>query len=452
MSPIVSGTHVLVDDSKRPKVRKLRLEVKRGPDKGLCHDLDAEPIRIGTLEGCELRLTDGAVSGVHTEIRRTPAGVLIRDLGSTNGTYVDGRRVQGVYADAPVTLRLGRSDVRLTPLRAESPVELAADDRLGDMVGVSVAMRSVFAKISRLARSDSTVLVSGETGTGKELAACALHEYSERKDKPLVVVDCGALPANLIESELLGHERGSFTGAERMRPGAFERANRGTLFLDEIGELPLSLQPALLGVLERREVRRVGGQKALTVDVRVVAATNRDLAAEVARGAFRADLYYRLAIVDVRLPPLRERPEDLPQLIEYFLERLPSGAGEPPEISTAMVEQLKAYAWPGNVRELRNVIERAALLAEPPRPGAEGTPAVPGSSPAGPVDIDKPFKPQKNALVATFERSYVERLIEATGGNIAAAARKAGIDRMYLYKLLDRYGIEVPSRRSSQGT
>jgi transcriptional regulator with AAA-type ATPase domain len=302
------GTRILVDDKKRPKVQRLRLEVRRGPDKGTSFDIDAEPARIGTSDGCHVTLSDATVSGVHAELQRTHHGILIRDLGSTNGTYLGQHRIQGFYTDSPVTVRLGNTEVRISPLRKESPIELAAEDRFGELVGASVSMRATFAKLERIAASDSTVLITGETGTGKELAAAAIRDKSVRRGGPFVVVDCGALPANLIESELFGHERGAFTGADRMRPGAFERANRGTIFLDEIGELPLTLQPALLGILERRETRRVGGQQPLPVDVRVITATNRDLSVEVARGAFRADLYYRLAVVEVRLRHCENAP------------------------------------------------------------------------------------------------------------------------------------------------
>ena len=442
MTQAPTGTQVLTDVKVRPVVQKLRVEVRKGPDKGLTLELDNEPIRIGSAEGCDVRLSDPAVSGVHLEFSRQPLGVLLRDLGSTNGTLVDGRRVQGLFCEGPTSIRVGASELKMTPLGEASPLELAPEDRFGDMVGASVAMRALYARLRRVAATDATVLITGETGTGKELAAAAVRDHSARKNGPFVVVDCGAMPANLIESELFGHEKGSFTGAERLRQGSFERAHGGTIFLDEIGELPLALQPALLGILERREARRVGGAQPIPVDVRVITATNRDLAAEMARGAFRPDLYYRLAVVEVRLPPLRERIEDLERLIEHFLEQV---AGERPTISEQMLEQLRDYAWPGNVRELRNVIERAALLAEPPqlrkRFGSETAQSSQGATLE--ADIERPFKEQKNEIIGSFEQAYVKRLIEATGGNVAAAARKAGIDRMYLYKLLDRYGIEV---------
>lgn len=443
----MSKTEILDGGRREARVRRVRVEVKSGPSRGLQLELDDEPIRIGSAEGCAVRVNDPAVSGMHCELTRTAQGLMLRDLGSTNGTFVDGRRVGVVYVEAPTGVRMGASELKVTPLGTESAIELAADDRWGELLGASVPMRAIAAKLERIAKTDATVLVTGETGTGKELAALGLRDRSARKDGPFVVVDCGAMPANLIESELFGHERGAFTGADRVRAGAFERANGGTIFLDEIGELPLALQPSLLGVLERRQTRRVGGSENISLDVRVVAATNRDLAREVARGAFRADLYYRLAIVEVRLPPLRERVDDIPMLIDHFLSALP---GHPPRLSNEVVRQLMAYSWPGNVRELRNVIERAALLAEDPTPGGTAGAAarVQGAragdaSLATTVDVDRPFKDQKNALIDAFERAYVSALMRSTQGNIAGAARKAGIDRMYLYKLLDRLGLDA---------
>jgi transcriptional regulator with GAF, ATPase, and Fis domain len=440
-------TQVLIDPRELPHVRAVRLEVRKGPEKGVAVDVSAEPIRIGTAEGCELRLSDPAVSGMHAVLSRTPLGLVLRDLGSTNGIFVDGRRVVSVYITEPTRVGLGASEVRVVPLERESPVELSGDDRFGELLGASPAMRALFAKLSRIAAADVTVLLTGETGTGKELAAAALRDNSGRRAGPFVVVDCGALPATLIESELFGHERGAFTGADRSRPGAFERASGGTLFLDEVGELPLALQPSLLGVLERRELRRVGGSEVIPVEVRVIAATNRDLAAEVARGAFRADLYYRLAVVELHLPPLREHASDVPLLVEHFLDNLP---GERPVIGEETLAQMMAYPWPGNVRELQNVVERAALLAEAPslgpgsrRPAPHAGAAAP--QPAAPpeaVSLDVPFKEQKAALIARFEREYLRRLLAACDGNVAAAARKAGIDRMWVYKLMERYRDE----------
>jgi transcriptional regulator with GAF, ATPase, and Fis domain len=349
-------------------------------------------------------------------------------------------------------------------------------------------MRELFARLERIATTDATVLITGETGTGKELVAEAVHDSSPRASGPFIVLDCGAIPPNLVESELFGHERGAFTGATSTYIGAFERADKGTVFLDEIGELPLDLQPKLLRVLERKEIRRIGGTKTISVDIRVVAATNRDLGVEVNKGRFREDLYYRLAVARVHVPPLRERREDIPLLVDYFLQTLPGG--DRTKLRPETLELMKKHEWPGNVRELRNVIERAVLLSEAPgsehalrrsympggtdrkTPSAERTtgqqPALTGSTPTqqggappgGPpppapalprshvltvaVDTAIPFKLAKQDLVEEFERRYIRALLEEHGGNISAAARAAGIDRMSIHKILHRLGLENP--------
>jgi two-component system response regulator GlrR len=316
-------------------------------------------------------------------------------------------------------------------------IPLGHDTRCGPLLGRSAAMRRVFDVVRRVAPSDATVLITGESGTGKEIAARALHELSRRAEQPFLVVDCGALPANLIESELYGHERGAFTGAVGSRAGAFEAAHGGTLFLDELGELPLDLQTRLLGVLERRVVQRLGSTQSRPVDVRVLAATNRDLRREVNRKSFREDLYFRLAVVTIEMPPLRARPEDIELYVEDFLRDNPGVT-----IDAETMKRLSEQPWPGNVRELRNVIERAVALGEVDVPAAEhALPRV-----GGDIDVDVPFKVAKNALVDEFERSYVERLMQKHEGNITQAARAAEIDRVYLLRVLDKYGLR-PTRR-----
>lgn len=436
MAKLTPGTVVVARDQPQRTIRHLRVEVRRGPQRGRRVELRSDPVLVGSAAGCDLTIADPTVSGVHAELHLTEHGLLVRDRGSTNGTFVDGRRIEGAYVEEKALLRLGDTELRVELLADTTDRELVNAEHFGDLLGRSVAMRALFARLVRLSESDATVLLSGETGTGKELAAAALFDLGPRRAAPFVVVDCGAMPAGLIESELLGHERGAFTGAERRQPGAFERADGGTLFLDEVGELPLALQPALLGVLERRETRRLGGEHPVSVDVRVIAATNRDLGAEVARGAFRADLYYRLAVVEVRLPPLRERPEDVVLLTEHFLRQL----GAPTDsISQEMLAELQRYPWPGNVRELRNAIERAVLMSEPPRPDGPRVSSAPRHGvPPMTVDVARPFKEQKQELIGQFERAYVTALLAQTGGNMAAAARRANIDRMYLYKLLAR--------------
>jgi DNA-binding NtrC family response regulator len=458
-------------EPKGVRVRRCRLTVVTGPDAGTVRDIEAPVIRIGARRGNDLQLSDGQVSGLHCEIRLDERGYRVRDLDSTNGTWAAGLRVNDVYVPPGAVLAVGGSKVKFEPLDESVEMELSARDRFGGMLGQSVRMRELFARLEKLAPSDATVLITGETGVGKELVAESLHELSPRSSGPFVVLDCGSIPQNLIESELFGHEKGSFTGAVATYAGAFERAHRGTVFLDEIGELPLAMQPKLLRVLERKEVRRVGGSKTISVDIRVVAATNRDLGVEVNRGRFREDLFYRLAVARVHVPPLRERREDIPALLEHFLALIP-GAGHT-RLAPETVDLMMKHDWPGNVRELRNVIERAVLLSESPiadgalrrmtgpldaPPGDVGGAAAGAGAPAAPsgpaaidtmetrIDPDSPFKVAKAALIAEFEKRYVRSLLERHGGNISAAARSAGIDRMSIHKMLNRLGIANPAR------
>ncbi|NVB81267.1 MAG: sigma 54-dependent Fis family transcriptional regulator [Kofleriaceae bacterium] len=448
------------------RLRRCRIEVVSGPDAGLVRDIEAAVIRIGARRGNDVQLTDSKVSGLHCEIRLDDRGYRLRDLDSTNGTYVSSLRVNDVYIQAGAQIALGGTRLKFDPTGESVEIELADTDRFGSMIGRSVKMRELFARLEKLARTDTTVLVTGETGAGKELVAEALHDHSTRgqKDAPFVVLDCGSIPPNLIESELFGHERGAFTGATSSYAGAFERAHGGTVFLDEIGELPLAMQPKLLRVLERKEVRRVGGSKTIEVDVRIVAATNRDLGVEVNRGRFREDLYYRLAVARVHVPPLRERKDDLPLLIDHILATTPGG--ETAQIAQETIDLMMKHDWPGNVRELRNVIERAVLLAESPdsedslrrapAPAPRSEPSITvtpsqtatatDASMTVPVDVGIPFKLAKQNVISEFERRYISRLLAQHDGNISAAARAAGIDRMSIHKMLHRLGLANPGR------
>jgi transcriptional regulator with GAF, ATPase, and Fis domain len=298
--------------------------------------------------------------------------------------------------------------------------------------------------LDKVSRADVSVLIEGESGTGKELVASQIARRSHRADGPFVVVDCSAMSRSLIESELFGHCRGAFTGAERERMGAFEAANGGTVFLDEIGELPLDMQPKLLRALEAREIRRLGETRSRKVDVRVLAATNRRLEQEVNRGTFREDLYFRLSVVTIRVPPLRERPEDLDLLIKVFLDSF--DASDSAHLFTPeLIAELARHEWPGNVRELRNYVERAVVFDAASPPWQTGEPPEPtGASPLPPIDVSVPFKVAKEQIVSDFERAYLTALLEKTGGNFSSAARKAGIDRMYLHRLVQKLGLRPP--------
>jgi transcriptional regulator with PAS, ATPase and Fis domain len=424
--------------------RRLRLEVLAGPDKKLRRDFDGERVVVGTHASCDLVLTDSTVSRQHLEIELVRSGWLVRDLDSTNGTYVGELRVGEVMTTDEVRLRLGRSELRLRPLDDTVDLPLVDTQSFGPLRGRSPAMRRVFEVLARLAPTDLTVLVTGESGTGKELAARAIHEASPRRGGPFVVVDCGALPPTLIESALYGHERGAFTGAERARRGAFEEATGGTLFLDEIGELPLELQTRLLGVIERRQVQPLGSTRPRAVDVRLVAATNRDLRREVNRGAFREDLYFRLAVGTVHLPPLRDRPEDIELYVADFVAEQ-AEVGRPVTIGADTIARLMLERWPGNVRELRNALERAAAL------GAQDLALAPVTAPVGEelsftVDAATPYKTEKALLLEQFEKMYVSDLMRRHEDNITRAARAAEIDRVYLLRLLDKFGMR-PGRK-----
>jgi len=405
--------------------------------------LPAAGVVLGAHESCDVVLADPAVSRKHVSIVPCEAGFDVSDLGSRNGTWLDGAKLTRATVPPGSTLRIGASLVQMLP--AEEPVDIPPSARasFGAMLGSSEAMRRVFAVLERASASDAPILLLGESGTGKELAARAVHEASRRKDGPFVVFDCGAASESLVESTLFGHKRGAFTGAHADHPGAFALAHGGTLFLDEIGDLPLAMQPKLLRMLERGEVTPLGARKSESYDVRFVAATHRDLPAEVARGAFRADLYYRLAVVEVLLPPLRQRRSDIPEIVRAMLR------GRVDDVSGPSLDRLLAYAWPGNVRELRNVIARAAALSLPNAKFSEMPVVlraeVQGAEPEPLARADRPYHEAKDALLERFDREYCEDLMRRAAGNVSQAARLAGLERKYLYKVLERAGMRPSS-------
>jgi len=421
--------------------------------------MERDVIRIGSAKTCDIVITDPTVSRRHAEIRRGQDGVILRDLGSMNGTFVGQVRAKEVYLGSDTHFRVGRTELNFKPADEIIDVEPSIQDHFENLVGNSVAMREVFGILERVAPTDLTVLISGETGTGKELASRAVHSQSKRKKGPFVVFDCGAAPDNLIESELFGHQRGAFTGAIEARPGVFEMAHGGTIFLDEIGELPLELQPKLLRVLEQREVRRVGASKTKAIDVRVVAATNRNLREEVDAGRFREDLYYRLAVVEMSMPPLRDRLEDLDRLALHLLTRS-SHNSNIKSIAPQVLQIFSSYHWPGNVRELNNVIERALPFCDGTVITFDGLPdalrsgpgemstmsAAPASTqqhPASPSTDgpELPFKDAKDQLIDAFERQYLEDLLDRHSGNVSKAARAADMDRKSITRLMKKHGI-----------
>jgi len=427
------------------------LVVTEGPERGRAYRLDASlPVRalVGTSPACEIRLTDREVSRRHVALERMASGLRITDLGSTNGTWVD--RVKVVEADLQggEMVRIGstmfRVDIEDEAERgAETPLSTATN--FGRVVGASREMRRIYPLLERLAQTNVPVIIEGETGTGKEALAESLHEMGPRAQAPFVVFDCTAVPPSLVEAELFGHERGAFTGALQTRRGVFEQAQGGTLLIDEVGDLDLALQPKLLRAIERFEIRRIGGDRWLHTDVRVLAATRRDLDKEVQAGRFRDDLFHRLAVARVELPPLRHRHGDITALAMHFWREM---GGDPYAIPRELLQKWEDYAWPGNVRELRNTIARQLALGDLADAQPERAPSLPpGASPAGVVgedsidhfvDMNLPFPQARDRILEEFEARFVARVLSRHNGDVARAAAASGIGRRYFQKLKAR--------------
>jgi DNA-binding NtrC family response regulator len=422
-------------------VTTLRVEVVDGPDRGK-HATSTDTLAVGTAKDNDLAVSDFTVSRFHLEVAVKPGGVLVTDLGSTNGTYVGNVRIERAIVPTGTLVKLGGTTIRFADAERRT-VEI--DDRTHELSGMlarSPQMLKMFGDVERVAATPTSVLVVGESGTGKERVAEALHARSPRAKEPFVTIDCGALASTLLSSELFGHERGAFTGADRLYVGAFERAGAGTVFLDEIGELPAADQVALLGVLERRRFRRVGGSHEVELAARVIAATNRDLRTEVNNGRFRPDLYHRLAVVVLKLPPLRERPEDIAVLVEHFARELGVDGPVQSVFTPELLARWDRHPWPGNVRELRNAVEAAIVV------GAQMTGEMPaqfdgaGASAGGEAPL-LPYKDARATVVGEFERNYLSRLMQDAAGNVSKAARAARMDRSHLIDLLHRHGLKT---------
>jgi DNA-binding NtrC family response regulator len=419
---------------------RCQLVVLDGPDAGRGVVLDGPRI-VGTAEGCDLLLTDERVSGRHVEVQPEASGFRVKDLDSTNGTWLEGVRVSEIEVRAGATIKVGRSFVRVQPAARAIEVSPSSARRFGELVAESLAMREVFAVLELAARGEVTVLIAGETGTGKELAARAVHDHGPRRAKPFVTVDCGALPEGLLESELFGHVRGAFTGAVSERRGAFQKADGGTLFLDELGAVSPGVQSRLLRALEAKTVKPVGADVERRIDVRVIGASPVDLATLVASGRFRADLFYRLSVLALELPPLRARREDIAVIAREILLRR---GFDPGPIRGPNLDALMVHAWPGNVRELRNVLERALALSARAA-GFDGltlslAPISPRADCLG-VRSDLQFKEAKDAVVDSFEAKYLRDVHLRHDGNVSAGARFAGVDRKHWRALLRKHGL-----------
>ncbi len=436
----------------RTAPRSYSLQVLDQPAASTRVALGARPVIVGAHASCDLVLSDPQVSRRHAELAIVPEGIRIKDLGSTNGSWYQGTKIGELVVAAGATVKFGATRVRIAAAEAPS-LPPSEHDHFGDMAGKSLAMRELFAVLEMASPTDATVLIEGESGTGKELAARAIHDASSRASGPFIVVDCSAITESLVDSHLFGHVRGAFTGAERERKGAFVEATGGTLFLDELGELPLSAQAKLLRVLEAQTVQPVGADRPVTVDTRVVAATHRDLSRMVAAKEFRFDLFYRLAVVHVALPPMRDRLEDLPHLIETFYQRRKAIAGP---VDGDNLERLRRHAWPGNVRELRNVLERAWALSG----GSSGFRELrlwldPGAAQGQVVEIIDTalqFKEAKERWNDHFERRYVAMVFAANHDNVTHAADHAGLSRRHFRELLYKHAIvERPASVGDDG-
>jgi DNA-binding NtrC family response regulator len=430
-------TEVLAGTGQKPLIlKKARFVVTKGRDEGK-EILFLDPVvTIGTLPENTLALTDPTVSRRHALVEETAAGYVLRDGGSTNGTFLDGVRVREGYLSPGSVIRLGQTEMIFSPIEELVNILRSSRDHFGELAGATACMREVFGLLERVSPADLTVLIEGETGTGKELAARAIHEHSRRAKAPFVVFDCGAAAPTLIESELFGHEKGAFTDAVKARQGAFELADQGTLFLDEIGELAPALQPKLLRALDQREVKRVGADQPARVNVRVIAATNRDLQKEVKAGRFREDLYYRLSAVSVHLPPLRKRTEDIELIAKRLLTGIAAGAGKDViDLSPDAATALAAYSWPGNVRELKNVLERASALSDGRRIEARDLFLSQGK-------LTSTLEGLSGKTLEEIEKAAIRATLKSASGNKTEAAKQLGIAYSTLYEKMKKFGIK----------
>jgi DNA-binding NtrC family response regulator len=429
-------TEVLTGLTARPLIlKKARFTVMSGREVGKELVIQKSLVTIGTLTVNDLVLTDPTVSRRHAEVEERSDGYVLRDNDSTNGTFLDGVRVREAYLSPGSVIRLGQTEMAFAPLEERIEVPRSKAGSFGELIGSAAPMQEVYGILERIAPTDVTLLLEGETGTGKELAARAVHSHSRRSGGPFVVIDCGAVAPNLIESELFGHEKGAFTDAVKARQGAFELADGGTIFLDEIGELSLDLQPKLLRALDQRETKRVGADKPVTVNVRVISATNKDLDEEVKAGRFREDLFYRLSVVRVSMPPLRKRKEDIETIAGHLLAGISSDIGKKiTGLSPEALAALTAYSWPGNVRELKNVLGRAAALCDGKQIEAKDLFLSQGKKTAT-------FEGLSGKTLEEIEKAAIHATLKSVNGNKTEAAKVLGIAYSTLYEKMKKYGM-----------
>jgi len=443
----VAPTEVQERDARPASEAVARLVVIDGPNRGGALALVRANATIGRHPTNDLVLSDALVSSVHLEVSRRAEGrVFVKDAGSTNGSWIGDQRVIEMELAPGATVRVGDTILRVETDEHAALVPSTSATRFEGLIGSTPEMRELFAVLERVAGKALSVLVQGDTGTGKEEVARALHARSARSQGPFAVLDATTIPATLAESVLFGHERGAFTGADARYQGAFERATGGTLFIDEVGELPMSLQPKLLRVLERRELVRVGGKELVPVDVRVVAATHRDLRLEIEANRFREDLYFRLAQVRVLLPPLRARAEDIAELARHFLRLATDADQEPIAIEDDALSELRRRPFPGNVRELRNILVRAAALCDDgcirvKDIAGEGFGFRGSEAERSPLDLMGTFSEAKQRAIERFEKAYLDTIMRRCGGNLSRASREADLARHHLRELLKKRGL-----------
>jgi DNA-binding NtrC family response regulator len=456
-----SGTDRIAPEDEFDPFETGELMVIEGQQAGRKLQLSTGGVTIGSGTAVDLFLGDPGVSRRHARVMADRGTFLLEDLNSTNGTFLNGRRIRAVYLGRGDLIAVGQCRLRFQPAYAEFQIPPSQADHFGSVYGTSPAMRQLFGILERVAPKQAGILIVGESGTGKDLLARAIHDSSARALKPFIVVDASVASAELLASELFGHVEGAFTGAHRRRQGAFEAASKGTIFLDEIGELPLDLQPKFLRVLESRQITPVGSNLPNPIDVRILAATNRDLAGMVKAGLFREDLYYRLAVVQLEMPPLRDRREDIPGIVSSLVARRREAADEPVSVTPAALSLLAAQPWPGNVRELRNVLDRALALSQNPTISAAdiemalmGTKRAPIRPPdavhtvtrTGDPAVQEPPTASHDAIASDksldeIQREVVQNALKAVSGNQSAAARQLGIHRNALRTLMKKYGL-----------
>lgn len=410
----------------------LDLTIKSASGNKLHRTFKQSKITIGSSESNDVIIKDDDyISKKHCRLTVEDSGIILTDLGSTNGTFYESEKVEKIVLPGRSKFTIGKTEISVKKVQTKEKLK-PEKENIGSMIGATDSIKGIFALISRVAQSDATVCITGESGTGKELVAKSVHDMGSRASNPFVAINCGAIPPNIIESELFGHEKGAFTGATNTHRGVFEQASMGTLFLDEIGEMPPDLQTRLLRVLETRTIRRIGGQRDIPVDVRIVAATNQNLKQNVARGKFREDLFFRIHVIPIHIPPLRERKKDIEVLAEHFVKMF-CPDGEEKNISSGAMNKLLKHSWPGNVRELKNTIQRALVMNQ--------------GNVINLHDIHitelKDTHGLKNIPLISKEKEAIIEALRKSSGNQLKASRILGIARTTLSNKINKYEIDM---------